>query len=541
MDFKPYPFERLHFSKLFKDYSTQNSNLLSFFESNPFDEDAVKKHAEEISFMGDRKRSAEAILAFNSSRTLSSQTRKNIDLLAEPESLVVATGQQSTLLGGPFFTVYKAMTAIILSERYRKVLDLPVVPVFWLADEDHDYEEVASLTIKNRNHVFETGLSEIDGVPRVSEVAIDSEVTELKQKVRESLPDTDFSDELWSLINRWYKGGETITSSFAGLMNDLFGKYGLVIAGSNSDEIKELVKPVIQKSISDADSIQNALEQQSKKLEESGYGRQVVVQSSNLFYIDEDGDRLKLNREGEKWHADRVDGSRLHFTSAELISEADQIPNRFSPNVFLRPVIQDRLLPVLAYVGGPGEIAYYAQMKQLYPQFGQKMPVIAPRFSATVIESGVSRVMDQLPFEFHEYGERIEDLNSKFIKQADTPDVETIFREWKSEASNLADRMKPRIAEIDPTLEGTAGKVSAGFLNELDKLKGKVYRSIKQQESVQLKRIERICQSLYPGGGLQERELAWIWLANKYGVSIFDEILEGWRSASPDHHQLISL
>lgn len=540
MESKPYPFENLPFSKLFKAYTAQNPDLLQFFESSPFEEQQVTGHANSFKFSGDRRATAEALLFFNSNLKLSDAARSQIDRLADSSSLAVVTGQQSVVLGGPLFTVYKALTALILAKRYENLLNRPVIPVFWLADEDHDYEEVAALQVKNREGLIGKRLAETEGSPRVSEIHIDSSIDAMKKTVRDALPDTDFSDDVWALINRAYREGEGLTSAFAVLLNDLFGKHGLVIAGSNSDKVKELVKPVLKDAVSKADEIHDALESQSARLEKSGYHRQVAVQPGNLFRIDDEGNRIKLIRDGNIWRQPKPDGTFREFSSDDLIEEIDRNPNGYSPNVFLRPVLQDRLLPVLAYVGGPGEIAYYAQIKRLYPVFGQKMPVIAPRFSATILESGVSRVMDQLPFELHDYQTRIEDLISDFVDQADTPDVNAIFDDWKKELNEITEQFKPKIAEVDPTLEATAGKVGAGFNNELDKLKGKVFRSIKQQESVQIKRIERISNSLFPDGSLQERELAWIWLANKYGLSVFDELLTCWEEADPGYHQIIT-
>ncbi|MGN8226440.1 bacillithiol biosynthesis cysteine-adding enzyme BshC [Gracilimonas sp. BCB1] len=468
---------------------------------------------------------------------ISSSQAEQLKKLGDKDALVVVTGQQLGILGGPMFTIYKTMSAILLARSYQEKLGRPVVPVFWLADEDHDFDEISWTGITGRKDFTKIHLNEQGSGKPVSDELVTAQIEELKSQVKEELFDTDFSDALWSQINEHYQEGKTHAQAFAGLINEWFAEEGLLIAGSNFASVKKLLSKQFSVSISGADAIYDSIENQSAELENE-FHRQVMNGDSNLFYLSEMEGRQKLNRDGNGWKA-----GEKGWTEDELIEEIQSHPEKFSPNVFLRPVIQDVLLPTLGYVAGPGELAYYGQMKDFYSQFDLQMPPIFPRFSGTIVESAISRIVEKLPFSFCEYGKRIEDLESEFIEQTDTDDIEQVFSEWKEKLNEAAEEPLKVINEIDPTLDGTVGKTIAGFGNELDKLKGRVYRSIKKQEEIQLSRIEKIKVNLFPDGGLQERAVSPVYFMNKYGTGIWNELLAEIEKEGPDltKHHLIEL
>jgi bacillithiol biosynthesis cysteine-adding enzyme BshC len=229
------------------------------------------------------------------------------------------------------------------------------------------------------------------------------------------------------------------------------------------------------------------------------------------------------------------------WSTSQLEDEIESNPERFSPNVFLRPICQDQLLPVAAYVGGPGEIAYYAQMKAFYDVFDHKMPVILPRFSITIFESAIDRILEKLPFDWSHYRERIEDLEKEFVEASESVNIEKIFGIWRSQIDELSRAKREEIGEIDPSLKGSVGKAKAAYFSELDKLKGKVYRSVKDQEQVQLDRIRRIKHNLFPNNNLQEREIAFVYFMNKYGTDIWGNLLSELKDEEPFDHFTLHL
>jgi uncharacterized protein YllA (UPF0747 family) len=203
--------------------------------------------------------------------------------------------------------------------------------------------------------------------------------------------------------------------------------------------------------------------------------------------------------------------------------------------------LQDQILPTLGYAAGPGELAYYGQMKAFYRCFDRQMPVIFPRLSATFIEPAIGRILQDLPFEIQEYHRRNEDLESEFVERAGETDIEAIFDSWKDEEEAIAAPHVEEIASLDETLKGAAENARATYFNELNKLKGKVYRAVKERKAVQLNRIHRIQRNLFPGGELQERTLSGIYYMNKYGLDIWDRLLNELEEPVFDERRLIYL
>lgn len=535
MTINPYSFDQLPFSELFKTYTKSYSTLQKFYTYNPFQVDSAVKRSQVLVESSTQQQYAKALASYHES--LGINQKEQLDKLAQPNSLAIVTGQQLGVYGGPVFTIYKTITAILLAKQSERKLGVPVVPIFWLADEDHDFEEVAWFGIPSNEDLKKIIYEEPVSGKMVSEYIVNETIQSFKAEVKEVLGETDFSAELWELYDSCFSEGISFASAFAKLMDNLFGKHGLVIGGSNTKGIKDLVAGTLSDSIAKYSEIEEVLNNQSNSIAEV-FHSQVVLGSSNLFYIDDERKRIKIDRVGDGWEA----GSKT-WTQAELISDIEHCPERYSPNVLLRPVIQDMLLNTLGYVGGPGETAYYAQMKTLYPIFGLEMPIIFPRISATLLESGIERIMERLPFDLSKYNARIEDLESDYVAMADTHDIELIFDEWKKQLNEVSQYPSHIIKNIDGSLDGTVGKTIAGFESALDGLKGRVYRSVKQQEKVQLQRIRRIKGQLYPGGGLQERMVSFMYFMNKYGITIWGDVLEAFEGEDLDltHHYILKL
>ncbi|MDR9364176.1 MAG: bacillithiol biosynthesis cysteine-adding enzyme BshC [Balneolaceae bacterium] len=539
MDISELPFLNLPFNKLFQDYIKNPQKLSPFFQTNPLSEEDINKAFDSFRFKANRQKTVSLLKNFNNKFGAGKKTLQSIEKLADEKAVAVVTGQQLTLFGGPLFTIYKIISAIHYAKKWEEEYNHPCIPVFWLADEDHDYEEISTLGFPQNDDHKKISLpkkSEID--KRVAEIELNSNFRAFKQEVIESQFDTDFTDRLWRKLDNYYKTGNTIGKAFGSLVLELFEDYGLILAGSADDEVKKHLSSILTKSVGNVSKQFESLQTKTDELISVGYHGQVHLQPSNIFWIDDRGNRTKLSYEDDLWI---TDGDGRSWSSSELIDEIKDQPERFSPNVFLRPVMQNALLPVIAYIAGPGEISYHAQMKDFFEDFEQTMPVIMPRFSMTLIESGIDRIFEKLPFDFSAYNDRIEDLESHFIEQSDSPDIEAIFEPWKAAIDEISEEPTEQIKEIDPTLEGTSEKAKATFFSELDKLKGKVYRSVKDQEKTQLNRIRKIKANLFPNNNLQEREVAFIYFMNKYGLSIWDDLLVKLKDQQPDTHKVIRL
>lgn len=532
-------FNSLPFTSLFKNYIQQQDDILQFFSCNPLSDHELHNKINSFDFKGDRSITVKLLSEYNQQFDAPPQTLNNIEKLADNNTLAVVTGQQLTLYGGPLFTIYKILTTINLSLEWEKKYNRKIIPVFWLADEDHDVEEISKIGIPQTDELEELLFkTSSDNNLIAADVILNSSFDEFRSQVKNALTETDFTPDLWKILNSCYAEGERVDRAFGKFILNLFGKYGLVLAGSRDVNIKRHLKDPLMRSVKEREKIEKSLRNSTKKLEENGYHRQVYIQKSNLFYIDPAGERIRIEYVNKRW---KTDEGKKSWNNTRLLEEIDQNAENFSPNVFLRPLLQDCLLPTLTYVAGPGEIAYYAQMKDLYSIFGLEMPVISPRYSATIIESGIDRIMDKLPFSIEEYNNRIEDLESEYIKSTEQFDLEKLFKEWKEDIKSITNKHQQEIGRIDPTLEGSVGKAEAVFFTELDKLKGKSYRSLKEQEKIQLNRIHKIKNSLFPNGNLQEREISLIYIMNKYGLNIWDQMLVKMQDEKTDTHKILHL
>ncbi len=531
-----YSFQQLPFSDLFNTYISDYSKLNSFYSANPFDAAAVKEKAELLKEPVLKQEFIKALSDYHEYLDITESQSSQLAKFQNKDSIAIVTGQQLGVFGGPLFTVYKTITTILLARKWEKKLNKPVIPVFWLADEDHDFDEIASVGIPNYDAFKSIKLDQEGNGQPVSVQKIIETINEFRSLVKAELPDTDFSETIFQELEQYYKEGKSHVQAFAQLMSSWFSEEGLLIVGSNYPSIKKLLVNPFRNSITNSEQISEVLELKSTQLEKD-FHSQVIVGSSNLFLVDPNQGRIKLEKSNDEWKA-----GNFTFNEDELVANIEENPENFSPNVFLRPIIQDLLLPTLGYVAGPGELAYYGQMKDLYPFYELEMPIIFPRLSITLLESGIERIMEKLPFEMHNYNLRIEDLEASYVDQSNSKDIEGVFSDWKKAIIEVSEKPNSLITDIDQTLDGTTGKVIAGFGNEIDKLKGRVYRSIKQQEQTQLNRIAKIKSQLFPNG-LQERSVSPIYFMNKYGKDIWSNLLNDFEGEELDitKHHIITL
>lgn len=530
-------FKELSFSKLFCDYIQQTGELKDHFQYHPTSDEALLSRIK----TGNHSLNPalkDALLAYNEPSRMHPKALENLNaLLTNPKTRTIVTGQQVTFAGGTMFTIYKILTAIVRAAQIEKLCDHKVVPIFWVADEDHDFDEISRIgfPVENGWSDFILDSQEILG-QGAGQTPVQETISEFIDSIEASLLPTDHRDDIIKMLRTFYIHGSMHTDSFAGFITHLFSHFGLLIFGSAKPEARKLVKDQIVDLIDKSPSIYTALENSSTKIEKS-YHRQASLSKSNWFLVIEDGVRIKLNFENGVWST--IDGHS--YTTEELKNLVKSNPNALSPNVFMRPLLQDFMLPNLALVGGPGEIAYYAQMKLVYEVCEMEMPVIIPRFSATIFESSTRKYFNELSFTLPEYNNRIEDLEKKFVESTQDFDLDSKFELWSQELSKLVASHISMVEAVDITLFGTLKKVESDQLNTLNQLKGKMFKALKNKQDVQLKRISRVQQALFPNGNLQERELAFIYILNKYGVQILDDLYQLINNSTLEDHHLLDL
>ncbi len=529
---------------LFLDYIYEFENVQEYYKHNFRSKDNYANLFKSISdSRKDKQHNLSAIIKnqYSSLQNISNKTVRNIELIDKEKTIAVVTGQQLGMLGGPLYTVYKIITAIRLANQLTERYDeFKFVPVFWLEGDDHDFNEVRSINLfDNENQVINIGYKEEiiddDAKQSIGKINFDEALNEFFSKYESSLRDSDFKNELLTKLKECYQVGKSFKQSFKELIFWSFDEYGLVIFDPQDPQVKTLLKPIFQKEINDFTLHTQKLIQTSAKLEEL-YHAQVKVKPVNLFYHTDDG-RFSVEPVDDVFKLRR---KRKQFTKDEILAEIDASPERFSPNVLLRPICQDYLLPTGFYIGGPSEIAYFAQVSPLYDFYNIETPIIFPRSSATILEKNVASGLDKYDLSMNDIFLGLDELKEKVIASLSENNIEIAFEEASKEIELTFDKIKENLFAIDKTLVDSSGRYKDRIMSSIAELKSKATKAQETKHETTIRQLTRLSNLLYPLGNLQEREINFTYFYNKYGKDfirkIYDDI-----SVSEFEHQVISL
>ncbi len=532
------PFDRLDgFPDLFRRYAEGDEAALRFF-ARDFRDAAARAVAAEAAAALDRDRDTLADVLTEQNEAwgnLDEAVRANIDALRAPESAAVVTGQQLGLFGGPLYTVYKAVTAVQLARQLAEETGRPVVPVFWLAGEDHDFDEVRSTVVLSGNDPLRIALPPDEARTPVGRRVLGDGITDALDALEAALRPTEFTPALVEAVRAAYHPGATMRDAFAGLMRALFAGSGLVFISSDDARLKRLAVPVFRHEIEHHDETFQRLKAASDDVGEA-FHTQVTPLPVNLFLLEDEG-RFTLDPDGDDFVLRGLD---RRYSKAELLVLLETAPERFSPNVVLRPILEDRLLPTAAYVAGPGEASYYAQLKGVYGAFGVPMPVVYPRASVTLVESKVQKVLDRYDLTVADLDGDLEPLHRRLVLGLSEHDVEGAFGEATRGLHEAMNALKPVAANVDATLAKSAEATRAALQKELSAFKDRVVRAEKRNHDAVRDQLDKAQAGLYPAGKLQERTLSALYFLNKYGLDLVPRWLDG-LGLDTTAHQVIEL
>lgn len=513
---------------IFLDYLYEFDNVAKFYPSNFRNENDIK---EVLSKVRKTEKERENILSIlreqNPASSVSGLTSSNIEVLKFQNSFAVMTGQQLGLATGPLYTIYKTITAIKLAKSLsEKYPDYNFVPVFWLEGDDHDFDEVSTLKVlDNENSI--TTISYNDGLDAetnrgpMGEYTFDLTIDQNLEKLRSSLRETEFKSVILELLTKHYYAGATFKSAFVGLMRELFDEYGLILFDPQSSKVKDILRVIFKKDVEKFRFIAEELILRSANLEEV-YHAQVKVKPINLFY-NEDSGRYSI----EPTETDfRLKGKRKKFTAEELFEQIDFFPEKISPNVILRPICQDYLFPTAFYVGGPAEISYHAQIVPYYEILNLTQPILYPRASATIIESRVQQILDKHDLKLQDFFYDNEQLALKIADSSSEIKVSDIFGRVEKELLAVFEGLSQDITMIDPTLTDVVSGAKLKSEQYLNVVRDKALAAQKRKNEVIFRQIYKTSNVLYPDENLQERELNFIYFANKYGLDFIKFIYE---------------
>ncbi|MDZ4698635.1 MAG: bacillithiol biosynthesis cysteine-adding enzyme BshC [Rhodothermales bacterium] len=533
------PYAALSASSLFVDYCTRYGSVAPFY-SGDFRNPEHLRAALDRTLAVDRNRDAlvDALHAQQTRWGVDDATRASLDALRSPRAGVVITGQQLGLFVSPLYTIYKTLTTIQLARQLSASTGHPVVPVFWMAGEDHDFREIATTTLVNSGSVTdlshaETPLSEgeVNAGP-VGRLRLDGTISSLIDQLASALPTTEFSPEWRTLLREAYAPGALMEDAFARVLKRLTQGTGLILASIDDPAMKRLAVPLFEREVRDFAGSFKRLAETSAELLHEGYHAQVATRPTNLFMMEEEG-RLPIDAEDGRFI---LRGTSRSYSPDDLLALVRTTPERFSPNVVLRPLIQDLLFPTVAYVAGPGETAYFAQYRELYTWAGVPMPIIYPRVSVSLIDPTVRKYLDFYPFALPEYAKGTEWLLKQTAAAAMPESTEAVFAEANRAIDAQLDALKARAGEIDATLNRSADAARAKISRVVNRLHDRAIRGYKRSLETDRARLDRITASLFPHGKPQERVLSPFVLINQYGLDVFTRLMDRLPLDTWEHH-----
>ena len=445
--------------------------------------------------------------------------------LKDAKCVAVVTGQQAGLFGGPLYTVLKAVTAIQLAARVREEHGVPAVPLFWVDEEDHDWDEIRSADVLDQNLALQrVTLPDVAGArtQMVSRLVLDDGIEDAIAELERQLAPSEFTAEIVTELRRHYRPGAGMASAFAGWLDELLGRHGLVVFQAADPAAKPLVSDLFVRELEQPGHTVSLVRQAGAELLRLGHQPQVepAEDSLALFYIDDAGRHAIKSRGGDLLAGERA------LSRQSLIDQARSSPEHFSPNVLLRPLVQDCLFPTVCYVGGPSELAYQAQLRDVYPAFGVEAPLLYSRPSATLLDAGAARFLDRHRLSLEALHVQDDSTLNKLLESQLPPSIERALDDAARSISKSADTLKGEVRPLDPTLAGVVETTAEHMQRELKTLHHKIIHAAKRKDETLRRQFQRTRTLAFPGGHPQERTLNLVFALNRYGLAVGDRLVE---------------
>ena len=512
-------------TRLFNDFLYNYQKVARFYANYGRSVEPLADHARRVGAQQfDRTRVPDALDRINRRAGSPELTFKHIEMLRRPGTVAIVTGQQAGLFTGPLYTIHKALTVIKLAACLRDQ-GVEAVPVFWVASEDHDYEEVNHCRVVDREGHLKRIQYEASGHKAdepVGRVTLCDGIGQTIDELVAQLAPSEFTPALERDLRESYAKGAGFADAFSRLMARLFHEYGVVLLDPLDEELKEVAAPLYAEAIRKSSEIARALVGRSRELEESGYHAQIHVSEDMvpLFIMDE-GRRSALTQQNGRF---TVKGSDRSFTSEELVELAGRCPSCFSPNVTLRPVVQDYLLPTAAYIGGPAEIAYFAQLRAVYETLGRQEPCVLPRASLTIVEGRHQKTMKKYGLELRDFFDGLHPAVAKVVEHSVDRSTAVAFTETERVLNEQLDKLGEALHQTDATLSDPLKRAREKIVYQLEHLRTRFIHSSAHRDETAYRQVERAFTTLCPDKNLQERELNVYYFLSRYGLALIEEL-----------------
>jgi bacillithiol biosynthesis cysteine-adding enzyme BshC len=442
--------------------------------------------------------------------------------LADPRAVAIVTGQQAGLFGGPLFTLLKALTALRLANLVSETHGVPVVPIFWIDAEDHDWDEVRTCTVFDGEleprSVTLPPQEGADPVP-VASMRLDQSAVAALDELERLLPATEFKAPMLAGLRQAYAPGTGMADAFGRWLEQMLGDRGLVVYNAADAAAKPLAAALFSRELATAGSTARLAGAAGAELATRGYHAQVQPQPDGLAVFLLDGARRAIRQqEGRFLVGDHP------YPADSLIKQADDKPASFSPNVLLRPVVQDALFPTICYVAGPSELAYLGQLRGVYEHFGVPMPLMYPRASATLVDSGVFRFLTKYDVPLEALQAQDDAALNELLKSQMPEELDTAMTNATQAIEAAMTRVAAAMPLLDPTLEGAARSTLGRMQHDLETLRNKTVQAAKRRNETLRRQFVRARALAFPHGQPQERTIGFVSFLNQYGPALVERL-----------------
>jgi bacillithiol biosynthesis cysteine-adding enzyme BshC len=479
---------------------------------------------------------ARVIAAQQERRGAPAAARDSAARLADPATRVINTGQQAGLFGGPLFTLLKAITTMKLAAQVTKDHRVPVVPVFWIDAEDHDWPEVSGCTVLDSEFAPTTvRLADLPGAGTqpIARLHLTGAIHQALEGLEAALPETEFRSEVMAALRAAYVPGRGMAESFGVFLEHVLGPHGLVVYDSSDPATKPLARDVFVRELKEPGNAARLAGRAGEALIAKGYHAQATLPDGTVSVFHLNDQRSSIHIEGG--HA-RVGETAM--PAAALVEEAAAHPEHFSPNVLLRPLVQDTVFPTICYVAGPNELAYLGQLKEVYAQFGVPMPLMYQRATATLADSATLRFFSKSGLPLMALRAQDESALNQLLETQLPPTVEHSLTALSSLIEERMAAVAGAVPQIDATLEGAVKSTLGKLQHEVQTLHNKVIQAAKRKDETLRRQFQRAQALTFPMGHPQEREVGFVWFLNRYGPALVERLTDELPLAMGHHHVL---
>lgn len=513
-------------------YYNGTEEIQKYFHYNYQNPAHYQERLEELSgrsFM--RNELANHIADFMKPFPSSQKVMESIEKLRNKDSVVVIGGQQAGILTGPLYSIHKVISIIAFARQKEKELGVPVVPVFWIAGEDHDYAEVNHIYLQNKSQLEKWVYpNKVLDKRMVTDCVLNKEVClEWAKDIIETFGETDYTNSLIELTERAIESSETFVDFFAFIIMSLFKEQGLLLVDSGDRNFRMLEKEILSEQVKNVVKITAAVEEQQKELAGNGYSKTIDISpmAANLFYYDEEHfERILLEYDPEKGVFSGKDGL-ISFSEEQLILMANEQPGKLSNNVVTRPLMQESLFPTLAFIAGPGEISYWAELKKAFEEMDMKMPPIIPRINITLLERDLESDIADLNLDLQEVLlNGTSESKKAFIDLVKDRSFDVLFEDTKKQLKNNYELIEAQAKKEYKGLLPLLKKNENILLEQISFMERKIEEALHLKHDVTLRKYEQIDLSIRPSGGPQERMWNIYYFLNKYGLDFVERLME---------------